>query len=75
MDEFGGGFLRSLMMGFFLALLLSFVFVWFPDLFRPLIAARLWAISIDALISSSPRRIAAPCLSPISAHHAAHRRF
>lgn len=35
MDEFGGGFLRSLMMGFFLALLLSFVFVWFPDLFRP----------------------------------------
>ena len=35
MDEFGGSFLRSLMMGFFLALLLSFVFVWFPDLFRP----------------------------------------
>ena len=35
MDEFGGGFLRSLMMGFFLALLLSFVFVWVPDLFRP----------------------------------------
>ncbi len=35
MDEFGGGFLRSVMIGFFLALAVSFAFVWFPDLFRP----------------------------------------
>jgi hypothetical protein len=35
MDEFGGGFLRSVMICFFLALAVSFVFVWFPDLFRP----------------------------------------
>jgi hypothetical protein len=27
MDEFGGGFLKNLMMGFFLALLLGFIFV------------------------------------------------
>jgi hypothetical protein len=35
MDEFGGGFLRSVMICFFLALAVSFVFVWFPDLLRP----------------------------------------
>jgi hypothetical protein len=35
MDEFGGGFLKNLMMGFFLALLLGFIFVWYPDLLRP----------------------------------------
>jgi hypothetical protein len=35
MDEFGGGFLRSVMICFFLALAVSFFFVWFPDLLRP----------------------------------------
>lgn len=29
MDEFGGGFLRNLMFGFLLALLVSFYFVWY----------------------------------------------
>jgi hypothetical protein len=29
MDEFGGGFLRNLLIGFALALAVSFLFVWF----------------------------------------------
>lgn len=29
MDEFGGGFLRSAMIGLFLALAVSIVFVWY----------------------------------------------
>ncbi len=29
MDEFGGGFLRSLMIGFVLAVAVSFIFVWY----------------------------------------------
>lgn len=29
MDEFGGGFLRSALIGLALALLVSFAFVWF----------------------------------------------
>ncbi len=29
MDEFGGGFLRNLMIGFIMALAVSFLFVWF----------------------------------------------
>jgi hypothetical protein len=29
MDEFGGGFQRSLMVGFALALAVSFLFVWY----------------------------------------------
>ncbi len=29
MDEFGGGFLRSLMIGFILAVAVSFIYVWY----------------------------------------------
>ena len=29
MDEFGGGFLRSLMIGFILAVAVSFAYVWY----------------------------------------------
>ena len=29
MDEFGGGFLRSLMIGFVLAVAVSFIYVWY----------------------------------------------
>jgi hypothetical protein len=29
MDEFGGGFLRSLMIGFVLAVAVSFAYVWY----------------------------------------------
>lgn len=29
MDEFGGGFMRNFMIGFALALLVSFMFVWY----------------------------------------------
>jgi hypothetical protein len=29
MDEFGGSFLRNLMIGFLMALAVSFLFVWF----------------------------------------------
>jgi hypothetical protein len=29
MDEFGGGFLKNVLIGFVLALLVSFLFVWY----------------------------------------------
>jgi hypothetical protein len=29
MDEFGGGFLRNMMIGFALALAFSFIYVWY----------------------------------------------
>lgn len=35
MDEFGTGFIKNVMISFFLALFVSFLFVWFPDMFRP----------------------------------------
>jgi|688.fasta_scaffold449011_2 hypothetical protein len=35
MDEFGPSFIRNAMISFFLALFVSFLFVWFPDMFRP----------------------------------------
>ena len=34
-DEFGTGFIKNVMISFFLALFVSFLFVWFPDMFRP----------------------------------------
>jgi len=31
----GTGFIKNVMISFFLALFVSFLFVWFPDMFRP----------------------------------------